>query len=266
MTQLDEIVAAIKSSNKYKDTAESTIRELTRVEMGRHKKTGQVTKAVRKRLHNIMAPYLGDTDYAVAEDKLRTAFSVGTTGAIREACTDILACHPSTQERLCILDRFYTEIFALTGSPVTILDLACGLNPLTFPWMGLPTTTHFYAYDIHETRIGFLNTYFALQGLPPLAKVQDIAFHPPDETGNVAFLLKELPRIERNYEGLGLALLRALRVTYVVVSFPIVSLHGGRSLAGRYRDFFLRLIREEGWPATEIAFENELVFCVKKEP
>lgn len=266
---VDAIVASIKDSKNYRETYEETIRALVKAEIGKYKKKKEVEKAVRRRLHRIMAPYVGDPDYEEAAEALRAAFATDDPETIRETCTEILSAHVSTQERLAILDRFYPEIFQVTGQPESILDIACALNPLTFPWMGLPSKARYHAYDIHETRVAFLNTFFKLQGLPPLAKVQDIGLTYPEEIADVAFFLKELHRFEQHYSTTddptpGLTLLSALRVRYLVVSFPTVSLHGGRSLTDHYREYFQNLIVNTGWRTTELLFETELVFCVKK--
>jgi 16S rRNA (guanine(1405)-N(7))-methyltransferase len=263
--EIEAIVASIKHSKKYRETYEGTIRGLVEVESRQHGTRKQVEKAVRRRLHEIVAPYVGDPNYDAAEVALREAFRAGDEAAERDACAHVLRAHASTRERLAILDRFYGAVFDVTGLPATILDVACALNPLTFPWMGLPCGVAYHAYDLHERRVGFINTYFALQGLAPLAKVQDVALELPRERGDVALFLKELPRFERNYGGRGLALLEALRVRWLVVSFPTKSLHGGRSLVVRYRRFFSELIAGKGWPATELTFENELVYCVDKQ-
>ena len=51
---------------------------------------------------------------------------------------------------------------------------------------------------------------------------------------------------------------------WLVVSFPTISTHGGRNLTNRYREFFHQLIDGTGWPATELLFDTELVFCADK--
>jgi len=229
---------------------------------------------VRKRLHSIMAPYLGDPDYEEAARQLAAAFANGNQDQIRAVCLDIMHSHLSTRERLPILDNFYRTIFQVTGQPHSILDIACGLNPLALPWMGLSVNSEqltvnsdvvrYYAYDIHEPRIEFINHYFALAGLPPLAQVQDVALRFPEESGDVALFLKEMPRFERNYHGLGRPLLEAIRAHWLVVSFPTISTHGGRNLTGRYRDFMHELIEGQAWPVTELLFEGELVFVLDK--
>jgi 16S rRNA (guanine(1405)-N(7))-methyltransferase len=242
---------------------------LVEAAMGKYKKKKAVEKAARRQLHQIMAPYVGDPDYAEAAEALRTAFMTEDPEIVRATCAEILSAHVSTQERLAVIDTFYAEIFQVTGKPTAIMDIACALNPLTFPWMGLPTTTRYYAYDIHEIRVAFLNTYFERQGLPPLANVQDVGLTPPEETADVAFFLKELHRFEQHYSTAedptpGLTLLKALRARHLVVSFPTVSLHSGRSLTDHYREYFQDLITDTGWRSTELLFKTELVFCVEK--
>jgi 16S rRNA (guanine(1405)-N(7))-methyltransferase len=264
---VEVVVHAIKESKKYRDTSEDTIRQLAVEAIATHKKAKPAEKAVRRRLHSIMAPYLGDPDYGIARELLTDAFVGGDMEAIKTTCRNLMYTHLSTRERLPVLDRFYSDIFAVTGRPSRILDLACGLNPLAFLWMDLPVLdTDFVAYDIHEPRINFLNHYFILQGLPPLAFVHDISLEPPQERGDVALFLKEMPRFERNYAGGGRALLEALDVRWLVVSFPTISTHGGRNLTNRYRAFFNELTDGTGWPVTELLFETELVFCAEKMP
>lgn len=262
--EIEAIVTSIKQSKKYRDTHEETIRQLAAVALERHKKTKDATKAVRKRLHSIMAPYLGDPDYAAASRDLQSAFAANDTQKIKDVCYDALHSHLSTRERLPIMEAFYREIFQITGTPKRLLDIACGLNPLAFPWMGLPNTIQYLAYDIHEPRIDFINFYFKLQGLPQLARMQDVALNFPQEEGDVALFLKEMPRFERNYPDTGRDFLQALRVRFVVVSFPSVSTHGGRNLTERYRQFFAKLTDGLNWQITELLFDGELVFIAEK--
>jgi 16S rRNA (guanine(1405)-N(7))-methyltransferase len=261
---LEEVVAAVKGSRKYGDTSEETIRQLAGEALRQHKRPKAAIKAVRKRLHSIMAPYLGDPDYAATAAALDAAFAAGDEAAVREICLGALASHLSTRERMPIMEDFYREIFAVTGKPERLLDIACALNPMAFPWMGLPASIEYFAYDIHEPRIDFLNHYFNLQGLASLARVQDIALKTPQEMADVALFLKEMPRFERNYPGSGRDLLLDLPVRYLVVSFPTVSTHGGRSLVNRYRQFFAELVADVNWPVTELMFEGEMVFIAEK--
>ena len=264
LDRAEAIVEALSRSKKYRDTSAQTIRALVNEELARHRNPKEAEKAVRKRLHNIMAPYLGDPDYSAERAELEKAFETGEDAHIRQVCLRILKSHESTDERLPILDRFYDEIFAITGKPGSILDIACGLNPLAFRWMGLPASIQFHAYDILAPRIELINAYFRLEGLAPLAQMNDVAVQFPQEEADIALFLKELPRFERNYGKLGLPLLDTLKVRWLVVSFPAISLHGGRSLVEMYRRYFGEMIAGKAWRIIEIAFDSELVFCVEK--
>ncbi|MCB9009185.1 MAG: hypothetical protein H6656_17810 [Ardenticatenaceae bacterium] len=268
------VTNAIKNSRKYGDTSEATIRQLAEEAARQHKKPKAAIKAVRARLHSIMAPYLGDPDYAALARQLSTAFAANDQDRITQLCLASLDAHLSTRERLPIMADFYAQIFAITGQPQSILDIACALNPLALRWM-FPNISNqspvisnplkFYAYDIHEPRIDFINHYFQLEGLEPLARVQDVAMHFPQEQADVALFLKEMPRFTRNYGNVGRPLLQALNVHWLVISYPSVSTHGGRSLTSRYRDFMHQLIDGLNWPMTELLFEGELVFVIRKK-
>ena len=263
---VERFVTEIQRSKKYRgyEICEDTIRDLLRVELGQHNRQRDAVKAARKKLHRVVAPYLGDPDYEVAKTELETAFQLEDQTAIREANARILATHASTRERLSILDEFYPRIFEATGTPGTILDIACGLNPLCFAWMGLPASTRYYAYDIHRQRVGLINHYFSLVGMEPLARVQDVLVHTPVEQGDVAFLFKELHRFEGRQRGCSLRLLDALRVRHLVVSFSTKNLSQTRNLVSHFRRMFHRIVAERPWHVAEITIQNELVFCVDK--
>ncbi len=257
------VVESLLGSRKYSATAPETVQALVTLEASNHKSAKALEKAVRKHLHNIMAPYLGDPDYAQATTDLTEAFAQSQAAA-NTLLLEYLSTHESTKERLPILEQFYADIFAITGVPNTVLDLACALNPLAFPWMGLPNSATFYSYDIHTERIDFLNAYFTLQGIPQAAKLQDLALELPTESGEVALFLKELPRFERNYQKKGWRLIDALNVEWVAISFPTVSLHGGRSLVEHYRNYFAEKAAEREWQYTELMYPTEMVFVAKK--
>ncbi|HID52519.1 MAG TPA: hypothetical protein EYP41_10830, partial [Anaerolineae bacterium] len=72
---VEAVVTAVKQSRKYGDTSEETIRELAEEAARQYKKPKAAVKAVRTQLHSIMAPYLGDPDYALEAARLNEAFA-----------------------------------------------------------------------------------------------------------------------------------------------------------------------------------------------
>lgn len=263
-TELDALIADIKNSKKYRDldVCEETIRDLLEAELKKHKKVKEAVKSARKKLHGVVAPYLGDPDYTQAKQELDAAFQTGEKSVIQAACARIMQTHDTTRERLEIVDHFYSRIFEITDTPQTILDVACGLNPLTLAWLTIPVT--FYAYDIHQQRVDFLNHFFGLTAGSHQAMVQDILVNPPQESGDVALLLKELHRFERRQRGISLPLIEALKVKWVVVSLPVRNLSGRHDLKEGHRNMLYNVLVGKTWPVTEIEFDNELVFCIDK--
>ena len=264
---LEAVVAAIKGSRKYRAVSVETIRALVQQAWPEHKKPKAVEKAVRRRLHGIAAGHLGDPDYPELGRALAEALARGDAAAERALCEAALERHLSTRERLPYVERFYAEIFEHTGVPGTLLDLACGLGPLSLPWMGLPLATRVLAYDVNEPRVAMLDAWLHARGQAGGAELRDIVLRPPTEPADVVLLLKELHRLQRNYPGVAwVEWLASIPARHLVVSLPAFSAHGGRGLVERYRDMMGRLIDGRGWATHELLFEHEVVFCLERLP
>lgn len=263
--EINSLVEQIRASKKYREAGVSadTIRDILLAELAQHKKPKDALKSARRKLHEVIAPYLGDPDYERAQAEISAAFQTGDAGQVRQILQTLMAIHLSTRERLPLLDHFYSDIFALTGQPKVILDIACALNPLSFPWMNLPDVT-FYAYDIHQQRIDFLQHYFTLAGVKGGAIMQDILVHHPQESGDIALLLKETARLEKRQRGVTQPLLDALKVRYIVLSLPAHN-RTGRDTQESYRALFNRVISDRPWTVQEIHYESELVFIIDKQ-
>lgn len=268
---VDRIVAGVLAARKYRSVCADTVRRLALEEWAKRcaDKPGRALKeairATRSRLHQAYGAYESNVDYARASRDLQAAYATGRSDEMRSACRRLLALHASTRERLPILDRLYEEIFAHTGVPGVLLDLACGLNPLSLPWMGLRQGATYHAYDIDGERIDWLNRYLSLSGVSGCAHWQDVLTHPPEEQGEVALLFKSSACLERQRAGATLALLDALRVRHVVVTFPVHSLGGhNKGMPEQYERTFAQLITDRPWRVTLLRFETELVFLVDK--
>jgi len=263
----EAVVASIKNSRKYRSLRIETIRALVEQAYLGHPKRKALEKAARRRLHGIVADHLGDPDYATLGSSFEVALAEGDHSRERELCEQGLAQHLSTRERWPYLGDFFASIFEHTGVPATLLDLACGLGPLSLPWMGLPASTRYLAYDIHEPRVAMLDNYLRARGQAGGVQVRDIVLEPPDEPADVALLLKELHRLVRNYpskiDGDWLAEIPA---KHLVVSLPAVSAHGGRRLVEPYRAMMARFTEGRGFVIQELSFAHELVFCIDTRP
>jgi 16S rRNA (guanine(1405)-N(7))-methyltransferase len=147
-----------------------------------------------------------------------------------------------------------------------VLDLACGLNPLALPWMRLAPGATYYACDIYSDMIDFVGAMLALAGVERRAFVHDLAAGAPPVRADLALALKLLPTIEQIERGAGLRLLQSIDAPHIVVSFPARSLGGrNKGMAANYERDFRALVDAQGWEATLLPFEQELVFLLSKQ-
>jgi len=262
---LKKLIQSILTSRKYRALGipEATLIDLIRQEEGRGRSLKELEQTVREKLHNIAATYLGDPDYAVAALRLEAAVNTNEA-AVQAECRAIMAAHASTRERLPALDDFYPRLFALTGMPRVVVDLACGLHPFGLPWMGLPPDSSYYAYDLNQPRVELINRFLGLSGLPRLGVHQDILVNPPQVAADVAFFFKEAHRFEQRQRGCNRAFWEALPVRWLLVSLPASSLTGRRDLAAQQRALVARTLEGLDWPVSEVQVLDEIVFCIDK--
>jgi 16S rRNA (guanine(1405)-N(7))-methyltransferase len=259
----EEVVDAVLQSRRYKNVAPELVRRLAGEELPRSRNRADAQKRTKRRLHQIFGAYADPLPYDKLIDRLEGAH--GDEARFKKVCRSILPMHASTAERLKDLDRFYAPIFEITGQPSKILDLACGLNPLTIPWMGLAATTFYVATDIDTEMVRFLDRFLALAPVHGEARVNDLVAGPPGDEASVAFLFKAVPCLQHQASDL-LPILGAINANWLVVSFPTKSLggRGGKGMAGTYRGMMAEMAARRAWPVEEISFSSEMVFVIKK--
>ncbi len=131
----------ILDSRKYRslNLPPETVIDLIQHALDHGLKPDKAVDDAREKLHNIIAPYLGDPDYAASADELTEIGTFPDEAALKEFSLRMLQSHASTKERIPVLDDFYRQILSVIGNPSTILDLACAMQPFAHPWMGLPS-------------------------------------------------------------------------------------------------------------------------------
>ncbi len=268
-TDKDEIevfVNKIKAARKYRNICEDTIRDVIENTLPKYRRTKDAIKAAKTKLHRIQAAYLGNISFEEELVNLAKLHSDGNMDGVKAICLKFMSEHASTRERIPILNRFHNEIFAVTGVPKRILDVACGIHPLSIPWMGLPDDTIYWGYEIDGELVSYLNLYFEAIGFEPLARLQDVICTPPAETGDIAFVMKMVPCLERREKGCSIHLLNTLQVRHLVVSFPIKSLSGrSKHMPSFYSQMFNDMVDGCGWKVTKLPIRGELVFVVDKQ-
>src|SRR5437660_3606967 len=265
-SQLDRLVSDVSASPKYRDISPDLIRRIGTQELAQRRNFKESLKSTRNKLHQIGGAYFdGQQDYPRWLDELREAAYTGDRAIMQRTCRTIMSHHASTRERLPVLDRFYATILADLPPIRSVIDLACGLNPLAIPWMSLEVGAQYYACDIYQGMLDFLNDALALMPVNGSVQQCDIIQACPTHQADLALVLKTLPCLEQVDRQAGYHLLHTLNVRYLVVSFPVHSLGGhSKGMIAHYETHFRELIRHDAWDVRRIAFPTELVFVVKK--
>lgn len=281
LDQLDQVVATVQASSRYRAVAEPLIRRLGERELAKRRGLKEAIKATKNKLHQVAGAYIEDPRYETWLTNLRAAWAAEgadtsqTLERRRAELRRIMARHASTRERLPILDQFYAQTLATLGPIHSVIDIACGLNPLALSWTPLADDVDYYAYDIYDDLMMFLDGYFALEaahGRPGMrwhAETRDVIASPPEQHAELALILKAIPCLEQVDKSAGVRLLRAIRADHLLISFPAQSLGGmNKGMLGGYEARFRNLITEAGIGSgsviTRFAFATELAFLVSR--
>lgn len=260
-----EIATAILASAKYRNLATSFVRRVAEREWNAHPRPKEAEQAARRKLHQVAAAYwLHSPRYARWLAELSAAVKAGG-GVLQEVCRTILASHASTRERLPILTELYQTFLADLAPLHSVLDVACGLNPLTSPWMPLAPGARYIACDVYTDLAEFLQQALTMFGLQAEGLACDVFAELPTEPVQVALLLKALPCLEQLDPHLARELISRLPAEHVIVSFPAHSLGGGkRQMPAVYEAHFRELLEGTNWQVQRYLWPSELVFRVDK--
>jgi 16S rRNA (guanine(1405)-N(7))-methyltransferase len=263
---LERLVSAVLASTRYREISSELVRNIGAQELAKRRNLKEAIKASKNKLHQVSGAYLArQENYTACFDELSTVAQSADQDAIQQVCKKIMSYHISTRERLPILNEFYSTILSDLTPISSVLDIACGLNPLAMPWMPLQEDTIYYACDIYQPMINFLNRYMPLMGIKGNAELCDVIQSCPTHEVDVAFVLKTIPCLEQVNKQAGYHLLRNINAKHMIVSFPVHSLGGcSKGMAMHYETHFRQLVGDEMWEISRIEFATELVFVVGK--
>ena len=170
--KVKELLEHVKKHKKYSSISDEIVID----EIKKHLKSNpniahidkQLIKDIRKELH------LSYASFQTKKKTKRKEYLEMLKKNVDDDLTEkLLSITLSTKERLQDYKKLYKQIFKITGKPRKIIDLACGLNPVSYPYMNLEKL-HYEVYDIDESDINFLNDYFKIMkthGLKGKAKI-----------------------------------------------------------------------------------------------
>lgn len=263
--EVEEFVAEVQESGKYAQLDEGLVRQIALEELKNQKDRRSALKTTRTRLHRLAGAFLAPKlDYAKWLDNFRSLPSEDVV-AFKETSKRMLRLHASTQERLPYLDTFFQTCLAPIAPIASILDLACGLNPLALPWMPLEDNCDYFACDVVEPLVDFLNGYFPLSGLNGSAFNCNLLQSIPHQKVHLAFLLKLLPILDQVDPSTSSTLLDKVQADHLLISYPSKSL-GGRSkgMKQTYTDHFDWITSGKKFEIHKFDFPNEIVYLLSR--
>ncbi len=224
---LERLVGELQRSRKYRWVCAQTLSRVAGWALARADSPAAASHMARRKLHQVYGAYCSPEDHRTVAGALARLGGSPSEADLQAACMRVLRLHASTRERLPIIERCYAEVFAVTGAPESVVDLACGLGAFALPWMQLAPGASYLPLDIDERWAELTNRLLVLLGRPPAARCLDLLGEAPLPEADVALLLKVLPCLERQEPGSSAWVLARLRCRWAVISFPLASL-GGR--------------------------------------
>lgn len=210
-------------------------------------------KNLKKSFYEIHSNYFKGFNYAKALELLKKSKSLSVHEKLLKKYDP---------NRFIILNELYDKIFQITGKPKVLVDLACGLNPLTMPWMNLGNDSKYYCYDLEKGLIDFLNNYFDLMNKKNYEAILcDVLSNPSSIKCDVAFLFKASTCFEWQSPKSTSQLLKKINANYLVIS---VMLRGEKNIAG-CRNYLNSILGDflKGLETHEIVLKKEYFLAVK---
>lgn len=269
--EIEAITGAVLEKSKYQNISEDLLRMIAQMELSKGRTYREAVKEVSARLHQVAAGFFKKkpryTEWIKNFQQLPCDLN---HEAVRVLCKKIMQQHSSTAERLPILDEFFYQVLDEVQPITSILDLACGLNPLAMSWMPLNQETTYFGCDIFHDLTDFLNSFsktFGVKGGFEPCNLLNPAFGkiPLIET-QVTFILKTLPCLAQLDKNAALNLIEKIPSQYVLVSYPVASL-GGRpkGMPQNYENQFWELVStKKSWQIRTFNFQTELAFLIRK--
>ncbi|MHC1772627.1 MAG: hypothetical protein AB9907_13035 [Flexilinea sp.] len=227
----------------------------------------EIIKNVKSKLYQVSAAFRDEKkDYRNSLESLKSIIGQDDNDTLKAKCIVLMKGHASTRERLPILNSFYEQIFSQLPTISSVLDLACGLNPLAIPWMPLNEGFSYEACDLYEDMVSLLNGFFDALRIRGSAKQINLLDNYPDSQAELTLLLKTIPCLEQIDKKAGKKILTQIKSDFAVISFPAHSLSGrNKGMPQNYESHFLEICNPDFWEINKLAFSTELAFILKRK-
>jgi len=258
---MDKLIEEIKKKKELQSISSAVVREQLqkyvaqnpKLNLSNHRSASykQAIKEVRARLRKAYGLFRKE-NIEIVEDY--------------ENVEPLLEKHSSTRERLPHYVELYQKIFAVSGTPRVILDLGCGIPPLSLKFMDLKDISY-YAYDISEKEVDLINRFFKEEKVSGKAVVLDVSKTEQVKKlpkADLAFLFKITDILDR---GKGHKkteeVLKAVPAKFVVISFPTLTM-SGKPMNAPKRKWMEWLCERLKYEFRVLEFSNEIFYVIRK--
>jgi len=263
-TDLEKIIAFVQKNPRYAAMDVNLVKSVARDMLKKGFSTKETVKRTRAKLHQVGGAY---QERHIPYDELLVDLKKLPKDLhceeVKEFCRMAMRYHRSTEERLFLLEELYEDIFAKLQPITSILDLACGFNPLTLPWMPVDLDCTYFACDVYPEMMEFINAFFRHFSIKGEAFTCDLTQIIPQHEVDLALVFKTIPCLEQIDKSIGPRLLNQLNAKTALVSFPVRSLSGrAKDMPRYYEEHFMAMAAQTDWKVEKIATIDELFFML----
>ena len=268
------VLASLTDSRKYSRVCADALARIAAQAARSYRTFTEADKAARRKLHQALGAFVGEAELDDVERLLAALPAGAGPEKVADTCRIILGLHASSAERLPVMERLYGEL-ARRGKGATILDLCCGLNPFSLPWMAALAPRGYLGLDL-DTRMsalanGFLARYgpgFGVRAADVLSGAADVLVGDAPVCGGAAdlvLLLKSATTLERQEKGSVERLLGGLKAFLIVVSFPVRSLGGKeKGMRENYEAEWVPRFEAAGFTVERIPLAEEDFYLIRR--
>lgn len=257
----ETIPEKLLNSKKYEKVCPDTVLRVWNECSAKYKKAKDAERAAREVLHGITGAFM------LPADRARCIAALDEWAETKEdsALEKVLSFHASTRERLPLTDtdRIFSELFRGLPENFTVLDLACGIDPIYLAARGINVT----GTDISGESVDLINMFGAAASLRCRAFCRDLLCRDPVPEGrySATLLFKVLPLLDRQRKGAADEVLASVHADRIIVSFPTRTLSGRNvGMENHYTEWMKEHVPCGRHIAHSFSSDNEIFFIMEE--
>ena len=228
-------------------------------------------KNLKEFLHNTYGVYQVK-DVSKKDEIFKIMRKTKDKSRLLELHKEMLHCHSSSRERKDFYDKVYEEMFKYNKKPMVILDLGCGLNVFSLPFMKIKNFKYIGIEPVKED-VKLINAYIKnfgkLYGFSGVGVYGN--FFDKECLGKInkikcdfCFLLKMTDVLDygRNDHKRTEEFLKNINSKCIVVSFPTRTVSNKKMNKPR-RKWFELMSSRLGFSVNNIELENEIFYFLR---